>query len=156
MPKDEKQTMSLIFIYLSQMKICTLIISARESERLPADSRVISKAHCAVDCDIYRCCQLETEKERRRTIWYFFFVAENEAKKYSSVTCMWTVVWSCVKCCGRQIWCWTLPWSGGGGGKWINFDFVPLASQNPYPAMVYSGAHYRLHLRANVIFPIQR
>ena len=115
MPKDEKQTMSLIFIYLSQMKICTLIISARESERLPADSRVISKAHCAVDCDIYRCCQLETEKERRRTIWYFFFVAENEAKKYSSVTCMWTVVWSCVKCCGRQIWCWTLPWSGGGG-----------------------------------------
>ena len=68
MPKDEKQTMSLIFIYLSQMKICTLIISARESERLPADSRVISKAHCAVDCDIYRCCQLETEKERRRTI----------------------------------------------------------------------------------------
>lgn len=114
MPKDEKQTMSLIFIYLSQMKICTLIISARESERLPADSRVISKAHCAVDCDIYRCCQLETEKERRRTIWYFFFVAENEAKKYSSVTCMWTVVWSCVKCCGRQIWCWTLPWSGGG------------------------------------------
>lgn len=68
MPKDEKQTMSLIFIYLSQMKICTLIISARESERLPADSRVISKAHCAVDCDIYRCCQLETEKDRRRKI----------------------------------------------------------------------------------------
>ena len=64
MPKGEKQTMSLIFIYLSQMKICTLIISAREW--LPADSRVISKAHCAVDCDIYRCCQLETEKERRR------------------------------------------------------------------------------------------
>ena len=44
----------------------------------------------------------------------------------------------------------------GGGGNWINFDFVPLASQNPYPAIVYSGAHYRLHLRANVIFPIQR
>lgn len=66
MPKGEKQTMSLIFIYLSQMKICTLIISALEW--LPADSRVISKAHCAVDCDIYRCCQLETEKERRRTI----------------------------------------------------------------------------------------
>lgn len=65
-PKGEKQTMSLIFIYLSQMKICTLIISAREW--LPADSRVISKAHCAVDCDIYRCCQLETEKERRRKI----------------------------------------------------------------------------------------
>lgn len=65
-PKDEKQTMSLIFIYLSQMKICTLIISAREW--LPADSRVISKAHCAVDCDIYRCCQLETEKDRRRKI----------------------------------------------------------------------------------------
>ena len=82
--------MSLIFIYLSQMKICTLIISAREW--LPADSRVISKAHCAVDCDIYRCCQLETEKERRRKyrllVIFFFFVAENEAKKYSSVTCM--------------------------------------------------------------------
>ena len=30
MPKGEKQTMSLIFIYLSQMKICTLIISALE------------------------------------------------------------------------------------------------------------------------------
>lgn len=74
--------MSLIFIYLSQMKICTLIISAREW--LPADSRVISKAHCAVDCDIYRCCQLETEKERRRKyrlLVIFFFRCRKRSKE---------------------------------------------------------------------------
>ena len=39
-------------------------------------------------------------------------------------------------------------------GTWVNFQFVPLASQSPYPIIVYSVANYRPHLShfwANVI-----
>ena len=50
---------------------------------------------------------------------------------------------------------------GGGGGRGvlgpIFAGYVPLASQNPYPIIVYSVASYRPHLShfwANVIFAI--
>ena len=39
------------------------------------------------------------------------------------------------------------PGGGGGEGTWVNFvGYVPLASQSPYPIIVYSVANYRLHL----------
>ena len=53
-----------------------------------------------------------------------------------------------------------LPGVGGGGGGLIGliFDgYVPLASQNRYPFIVYFLANYRPHLSqfwANVIFSI--
>ena len=44
---------------------------------------------------------------------------------------------------------------GGGGATWVRFaGYVPLASQNPHPILVYSVANYRPHLShfwANVI-----
>ena len=43
----------------------------------------------------------------------------------------------------------------GGGGTFVGY--VPLASQSPYPIIVYSATNYRLHLShfwANVIFAI--
>ena len=47
------------------------------------------------------------------------------------------------------------PGGGGGGGLGSSFaGYVPLASQNPYPIIVYSVASYRPHLShfwANVI-----
>ena len=47
---------------------------------------------------------------------------------------------------------------GGGGVLGSIFaGYVPLATQNPYPIIVYSVANYRPHLShfwANVIFPI--
>ena len=53
---------------------------------------------------------------------------------------------------------WTKNWqTGGGGGAVLGSSFagyVPLASQNPYPIIVYSVASYRSHLSpfwANVI-----
>ena len=37
--------------------------------------------------------------------------------------------------------------SRGGGGTWVNFaGYVPLASPNPYPIIVYSVASYRPHV----------
>ena len=47
--------------------------------------------------------------------------------------------------------------SGGGGGVLglIFVEYVPLASQSPYPTRVYSVANYRLHLShfwANMLF----
>ena len=51
------------------------------------------------------------------------------------------------------------PLGVGGGGLLgsIFAGYVPLASQNPYPIIVYSVANYRPHLShfwANVIFAI--
>ena len=46
---------------------------------------------------------------------------------------------------------------GGGLLGSIYAGYVPLASQNPYPIIVYSVANYRPHLShfwANVIFAI--
>ena len=47
---------------------------------------------------------------------------------------------------------------GGGGVRGLIFaGYVPLASQSPYPIIVYSLASYRPHLRhfwENVIFVI--
>ena len=44
---------------------------------------------------------------------------------------------------------------GGGGSTWVRFaGYVPLASQNPNPIIVYSVANYRPHLShfwANII-----
>ena len=39
-------------------------------------------------------------------------------------------------------------WGGGGGGIWVQFHwvYVPLASQSPYPIIVYSVTNYRPHL----------
>ena len=50
---------------------------------------------------------------------------------------------------------------GGGGGTWVNFSWVcvPLASQSPFPSIVYSVAKYRPILVTliweDVIFAIQ-
>ena len=50
---------------------------------------------------------------------------------------------------------------GGGGGTWVNFCWVcvPLASQSPFPSIVYSVAKYRPILVTliweDVIFAIQ-
>ena len=50
------------------------------------------------------------------------------------------------------------PRGGGGGGLGLLFDgLVPLASQSPYPILVYFLANYRLHpthFLENVIFAI--
>ena len=44
----------------------------------------------------------------------------------------------------------TSPWGWGGGGVGtlglIFAGYVPLASQNPYPIIVYSVDNYRPHL----------
>ena len=60
----------------------------------------------------------------------------------------------------RFVVCITSGPGGGGGATWINIfaGYVPLASQNPYPIMVYSVAYYRPHLShswANIIFRSQ-
>ena len=55
---------------------------------------------------------------------------------------------------------WQLHPRGGGGGYWgtqVNAGYVLLASQSPYPIMVYFVANYRPHLShflENVIFAI--
>ena len=47
--------------------------------------------------------------------------------------------------------CILLP-GGGGGGTLVNFaGYVPLASQSPYPFIVYSVANYRPHPGAHQI-----
>ena len=50
------------------------------------------------------------------------------------------------------------PRGGGGGGLGLMFaGLVPLASQSPYPILVYFLANYRLHpthFLENVIFAI--
>ena len=50
------------------------------------------------------------------------------------------------------------PGGGRGGGTWLMFaGYVPLASQSPYPIIVYFLAYYIPHLShflENVIFPI--
>ena len=50
-----------------------------------------------------------------------------------------------------------IPVSGVGGLVLIFAEYVPLASQSPYPIIVYSVANYRPHLShflANVMFAI--
>ena len=45
----------------------------------------------------------------------------------------------------------------GRGGAWVNVWYLPMASQSPYPIIIYFLANYRAHLRhflQNVIFAI--
>ena len=80
-PKDEKQTMSLIFIYLSQMKICTLIISALEWLPILALFQKRTVPWIAIFIDAVSQKRKRKGGEQYRLLVIFFFRCRKRSKE---------------------------------------------------------------------------